>query len=122
VFVGSLVLLAWDLALDPAMSYATRYWIWGESGPYYGMPWLNLFGWYVTGVVLMLVFAWQRAERWTARIERRWWLGFYGANLLMPLGMCVAAGLWTAVVATLVVLAVLAVVLVPRLRQAHGAA
>ena len=52
-----LLLLAWDLALDPAMSYATRYWIWGDEGPYYGMPWLNLFGWYVTGVVLMAVLS-----------------------------------------------------------------
>jgi uncharacterized membrane protein len=106
IAVGSLILLAWDLALDPAMSYATRYWFWGDSGPYYGMPWLNLFGWYVTGVVLMGVFVWQRAERWTDRITPRWWAAFYGANLILPLGMCVAAGLWLAVVATVVVLGI----------------
>src|SRR4051794_13645020 len=47
VAVGSVVLLSWDLALDPAMSFATKYWVWGEPGAYYGMPWLNLFGWYV---------------------------------------------------------------------------
>jgi uncharacterized membrane protein len=105
IAVASLILLAWDLALDPAMSYATRYWLWGESGPYYGMPWLNLFGWYVTGIVLMGVLSWLRAEEWTSRIPPRWWAGFYGANLLMPLGMCVAAGLWLAVGATMFVLA-----------------
>jgi uncharacterized membrane protein len=104
IAVASLILLAWDLALDPAMSYATRYWLWGESGPYYGMPWLNLFGWYVTGLVLMGVLSWLRAEEWTSRIPPRWWAGFYGANLLMPLGMCVAAGLWLAVGATTFVL------------------
>jgi uncharacterized membrane protein len=48
--LASFVLLSWDLSLDPAMSYATRYWIWGSTGAYYGMPWLNLFGWYVTGI------------------------------------------------------------------------
>jgi uncharacterized membrane protein len=111
VGLGSLVLLAWDLALDPAMSYATRYWVWGESGPYYGMPWLNLFGWYVTGVVLMAALVAMRGERWTARIGPRWWLAFYGANLLLPLGMCVAAGLWGAVAATVAVLLVLGAVL-----------
>jgi uncharacterized membrane protein len=107
ILAGSLVLLAWDLALDPAMSFATRYWTWGESGPYYGMPWLNLFGWYVTGVALMAVLAWRRAGEWTARIGDGWWAGFYGANLLLPVGMCVAAGLWGAVAATAVVLVAL---------------
>ena len=53
IAVGSLVLLAWDLALDPAMSWITKYWVWGKEGPYYGMPLLNLFGWYVTGIALM---------------------------------------------------------------------
>jgi uncharacterized membrane protein len=107
VAVGSFILLAWDLALDPAMSYATRYWIWGESGPYYGMPWLNLFGWYVTGVALMAVLAWRRAEEWTSRIGDGWWAAFYGANLLLPLGMSAAAGLWGAVAGTTIVLALL---------------
>jgi uncharacterized membrane protein len=111
VAIASLVLLAWDLALDPAMSYATRYWLWGEAGPWYGMPWLNLFGWYVTGLVLMAVLAAWRAEAWTARIPPRWWLAFYGANLLLPLGMCAAAGLWGAVAATVLVMAVMGTVL-----------
>jgi uncharacterized membrane protein len=105
--VGSLVLLAWDLALDPAMSWATKYWIWGEVGPYYGMPLLNLFGWYVTGIALMGVLAWLSAEVWTRRIGDGWWAAFYGANLALPLGMCAAAGLWGAVFGTLAVLLVL---------------
>jgi uncharacterized membrane protein len=111
VAAGSLLLLAWDLALDPAMSYATRYWVWGDSGPYYGMPWLNLAGWYLTGVALMGIFAWGRAHLWTDRITPQWWAGFYGANLLLPLGMCVAAGLWLAVAVTLLVLGATALVL-----------
>ena len=53
IAVASLVLAAWDLVLDPAMSQVTPYWIWGTSGPYYGMPLLNLFGWYITGLALM---------------------------------------------------------------------
>jgi uncharacterized membrane protein len=113
--VGSLVLLAWDVALDPAMSYATRYWVWGEVGPYYGMPWLNLFGWYVTGVALMGVLVWLGSEAWTRRVSDGWWAGFYGANLALPLGMCAAAGLWGAVLATLAVLGGL--VAVDRLRS-----
>jgi putative membrane protein len=102
--LASLVLLAWDLGLDPAMSHATRYWVWGEEGPYYGMPLLNLFGWYATGVALMAALAALRAEEWIRRLPLRWLAAFYGANLLLPLGMSAAAGLWGAVALTLGVL------------------
>jgi uncharacterized membrane protein len=108
IFAGSLVLLAWDLALDPAMSYATRYWTWGTTGPYYGMPWLNLFGWYATGVALMAALAKLRADAWIARLGAGWLAAYYGANLLVPMGMNAAAGLWSAVLATVGVLALLA--------------
>jgi uncharacterized membrane protein len=107
IAVGSVILLAWDLALDPAMSYATRYWVWGDAGPYYGMPWLNLFGWYATGVVLMGGLALLKVEAWTARVGQRWWAAFYLANLVLPLGICAAAGLWPAVFATTAVLSLL---------------
>jgi hypothetical protein len=75
------------------------------------MPWLNLVGWYVTGVVLMAVFAALRVETWTSRIGARWWAGYYSANLLLPLGMCAAAGMWGAVLATLGVMSLLGVLL-----------
>lgn len=104
VFLASLVLLGWDLALDPAMSRATAYWVWAEPGTYFGMPWLNLFGWYVTGLALMAALAWLRADRWIEGLPIRWLAGFYGANLLLPVGMSAAAGLWGAVAATVLVL------------------
>ncbi len=104
VALGSLVLLTWDLALDPAMSFATPYWVWEGTGPYYGMPWLNLFGWYVTGLLLMGALVALRADRWIRLLPNRWLTGFYAANLFLALGMCAAAGLWGAVGATLAVL------------------
>jgi len=100
VVAGSLVLLSWDLALDPAMSLVTKYWVWGVNGPYYGMPVLNLVGWYVTGLALMIALGALRADRWIARLPLRWLVGFYGANLLLPIGMNAAAGLSGAVAAT----------------------
>ena len=110
VALGSFILLSWDFALDPAMSFATKYWVWGEAGPYYGMPILNLVGWFVTGVVLMAALAAMRVDRWVEHLPAAWLLGFYGANLLLPIGMSVAAGLWGAVVATGVALALAALV------------
>ena len=105
VLAGSLLLLSWDLVLDPAMSLVTSFWVWGTAGPYYGMPLLNLAGWYVTGLVLMLALAWLRTDGWVSRLSLPWQLGFYGANLLLPLGMSVVAGLWGAAVTTAIALA-----------------
>jgi len=104
VLVGSLLLLSWDLSLDPAMSLVTSFWVWGTRGPYYGMPLLNLAGWYVTGLLLMVALAWQRTDAWIDRLPVSWLVAFYGANLLLPLGMSIVAGLWGAVAATVIAL------------------
>lgn len=100
VAVASLVLLSWDLVLDPAMSLVTQYWIWGTAGPYYGMPFINLVGWFATGVALMIALTLVRADAWVAKLPTRWLVAFYGANLLLPVAMSVVAGLWGAVAAT----------------------
>jgi uncharacterized membrane protein len=105
VIVGSLLLLSWDLALDPAMSLVTKYWVWGTEGPYYGMPLLNLVGWYVTGLALMAALALLRADAWVADLPLGWLVAFYGANLLLPLGMSLTAGLWGVMAATTAALA-----------------
>jgi uncharacterized membrane protein len=109
VALASFILLAWDLALDPAMSSATKYWEWGDTGPYYGMPLLNLFGWYLTGIVLMGALAALKSDAWISRLPVSWLAGFYGANLLLAVGMCAAAGLWIAVMFTVAALAVVLV-------------
>ena len=106
IALGSFILLSWDLALDPAMSFVTKYWVWSGEGQYYGMPLLNLLGWFVTGVVIMIAFDALRAARWTRGLPTRWLVAFYGANLLLPVGMNVGVGLWGAVVATGVALGV----------------
>ena len=105
VLLGSLILLSWDLALDPAMSRFTSYWVWGSSGPYYGMPWLNLAGWYVTGVVLMLALVVVRSDAWIGRLSDRWLGWFYALNLALPLGLVLATGGWGALAATITSLA-----------------
>lgn len=97
---ASLILVAWDLSLDPAMSGATSYWVWGAEGPYYGMPLLNLFGWFVTGLALMAILELMRSYRWVDGLSRRWMLWYYGANLFLPLGMNAAAGMWLAILVT----------------------
>ena len=104
IVIGSLILLAWDLSLDPAMSAATAFWVWGEQGAYYGMPWLNLFGWFVTGLAIMVAFAALGVDRWTSRLSPRWLVAYYGANLALPVGLAAIAGMWIALAATVVAL------------------
>lgn len=118
VVLASALLVAWDLALDPAMSYATKYWVWGDAGPYYGMPLLNLFGWYVTGLALMAVLALLKSDRWSNAVPKSWAAWFWGLNLALPLGMCAATGLWGALALTLAVVAVLGEWI--RRRARHG--
>lgn len=104
LLLATYLLVAWDLSLDPAMSYLTSYWTWGETGPYYGMPLINLAGWALTGLVIMGVLEAMRAFRWTEAFSVQWMAVFYGAVLLMPLGMVAVAGLWGAVAATVAAL------------------
>ncbi len=101
VGLGALWLVAWDLALDPAMSFLTPYWQWAETGPYYGMPWLNLVGWYATGLALMTALELFAESAGWDRLGSRWMAGYYLAVVLMPLSMIAAAGLWVAVATTL---------------------
>jgi uncharacterized membrane protein len=94
ILAASLLLVAWDLVLDPAMSKVTSYWIWIRPGDYYGMPWTNLFGWIVTGVLLFTVLLrWARDVRGSSAFA----LMVFVVNIALPLGFCVLHGYWLAV-------------------------
>lgn len=100
IALGAFLLVVWDLALDPAMSFLTPYWVWEDSGPYYGMPWVNLLGWFVTGVALMSILEWITPRAGLDLLPPRWMAAYYLAVLLMPLGMLLAAGHVLAVLVT----------------------
>jgi uncharacterized membrane protein len=101
ILLGAVILTLWDLALDPAMSYATPYWRWEVEGAYYGMPMVNLAGWLFTSVLIMGALVLLRSREWVEHLPTRWLGIFYGANVVLPLGMAAAAGLVWAVVITL---------------------
>ena len=106
ILLATFLLVLWDLALDPAMSFLTPYWIWENPGSFYGMPWVNLAGWAFTGVILMVALELlQRRTDWAGALPVRWAVAYYVAVLLMPLGMVTAAGLWWSTAATLGALA-----------------
>jgi len=59
ILLGTWLLTAWDLVLDPSMAAPqlqyVHFWIWHESGPYFGMPLRNLVGWLATGLAFIAV-------------------------------------------------------------------
>ena len=98
IILSTALLIAWDLLLDPAMSKVTSYWIWGQTGSYYGMPWINLFGWGVIGLVLFVILS-KLAP--APHGELRFAIWVYGINFALPLGFCVLNRYWAAVLAGL---------------------
>lgn len=96
VLLGTALLVAWDLLLDPAMSKVTSYWVWGEAGSYYDMPWSNLIGWGVTGLVLFIIL-----NKLTPDPQGRWPFSMtvYLVNFALPFGFCLLNRYWFAAAA-----------------------
>ena len=77
VVTGAVLLTAWDLVLDPAMSQAPfPFWSFQEVGEFFGMPYRNLVGWVGTGMVFMGV---------AALLGRKEPLGLSRSQLTVPL-------------------------------------
>ena len=98
--VGGAILTAWDVSMDPAMSAATSHWIWHQPGFFYGMPLINWFGWYITGVIVsraMLAIA--APSEFTSRVSPSWLpIALYAVNGVMPVAMTARAGMWWAAI------------------------
>lgn len=100
ILLGAVLLTAWDLALDPAMSHPAQralFWRWEETGPYLGMPIRNFAGWLVTGASFMAVahLAWARDEPFSVRLP----LAVYMLNVAFAAALCAQADLWLPVAA-----------------------
>ncbi len=123
-FVGGIILVAWDVSMDPAM-VKTMHWIWGDGDlftqrglpepivafftkdVFYGMPLSNWFGWYLTGILisrLVLVFA--PPTLFATRISNTALpIVLYAVNGIMPVALCVRDNMmWAAVLGTMAML------------------
>lgn len=96
--LGTWFLTVWDLVLDPAMAHESlsiQFWLWDESGPYFGMPIKNFIGWSLTGLVFMAVSRVLWGEGVHLRAERlRLPLAVYIANLGFAMVLSGGVGLW----------------------------
>lgn len=104
----ALFMVLWDVALDPAMSYAFPFWKYDVGGVFFGMPLVNWAGWALTSAVIALAFEFALGGLRSApdAFVGRWAPIFYSVNTLFSLLICVAYGHPYAAVAGLVGLGV----------------
>jgi putative membrane protein len=55
--VASVMMVMWDLCLDPVKSTLEGAWIWEDGGAYCGVPIANFLGWYLTAYLIFQAFA-----------------------------------------------------------------
>ena len=115
VSLGVWLLVVWDLVLDPAMAHPLmpmKFWVWHDTGRYFGMPLSNFAGWALTAAAFMSLARWLwGSEVDASRIPAAFLLAVYGVNLLFAVVLTASVGLWgpTALALSAVLLPALAV-------------
>lgn len=54
ILVSALALTVWDLFLDPQM-VNWGFWEWAHPSGYFGIPWINYFGWFLVAAIVTAV-------------------------------------------------------------------
>ena len=100
IVIGAWLLTVWDLVLDPAMAHeslAVKFWVWDETGPYFGMPTQNFIGWTLTAVIFMTVarLLWMGDPPIDGRRLAVWFpLVVYAANIVFASVLSASVDLW----------------------------
>jgi putative membrane protein len=106
IVLGTWLLTAWDLVLDPSMAAPQmqyiHFWIWHESGPYFGMPLRNLAGWFGTGLLFVTVgrLLWRERVAPVAPVMLPFVV--YAVNVAWSMVLSVSAGMWPTALAAIV--------------------
>lgn len=108
----ALLMVAWDVALDPAMNEAFPFWTYSApddaglltAGLFFGMPLVNWGGWLLTSAVIAAAYEFGLGGlgRAPSPFVRTWAPPLYALNLLFPIAVCFLYGLpWAGVVGLL---------------------
>ena len=106
IVLATWLLVAWDLVLDPSMAAPNlqyiHFWIWHETGPYFGMPLRNLVGWFGTGIIFIGVgrLAWNEADPPVFPVTIPY--AVYAINIVWSMILSIAAGMWPTAIAAIV--------------------
>lgn len=55
--IAAFIMVMWDLGMDPARATVFNAWIWHDGGSYFGVPFINFMGWYLTVYLIFQFFA-----------------------------------------------------------------
>lgn len=105
IALGSILLTFWDFVLDPAMSQTNvPFWVWEQPGAFFGMPYQNFIGWFVTGTIFMSVahLFWGNQPLGLTRRHLTFPFAIYFSNILFGVVLSLAAGIWIPVVLGLI--------------------
>lgn len=75
VFAAALWTTAFDLVIDPLAANHFGYWTWAHVGIYYGIPFTNFVGWFITGLLACGIVG--------PRPQTNFWAGFVGTAILL---------------------------------------
>ena len=69
-FVSAFLMTANDLCFDPVASTILGNWIWKDGGAYFGVPYTNFLGWFLTVYLIFLIFAFYLSRSKSQQPER----------------------------------------------------
>lgn len=78
--VGAVLMVSWDLSLDPSASTVGKSWIWIDGGGFFGVPFQNFVGWYLTVLLFLASFSWYQSTRPIHESQNR---GFWAQAIIM---------------------------------------
>lgn len=61
--LAALIMVMWDVSMDPYMATVLGNWVWHSGGPFYGVPLVNFFGWYLCVYTFYQLFAFYLLHR-----------------------------------------------------------
>lgn len=71
--VGTVLMVSWDLTFDPIASTIGKYWIWINGGSFFGVPFVNYLGWFLTVLLFLAPFSWYQSTRSVQERDRNFW-------------------------------------------------
>jgi putative membrane protein len=88
--LAALIMMAWDLSMDPIWATLDKAWMWRDGGVYFGVPISNFLGWYLTAYLFYQAFALYLRANPTQ--TRRMQLSFWRAPVVVY-GICALGNL-----------------------------
>jgi putative membrane protein len=126
IVLGTWLLAAWDLVLDPSMAAPqmqyVHFWIWHESGAYFGMPLRNLAGWLGTGLLFIAAGRLLWNERVAPNAPAALPFVVFAVNVVWSMVLSVSAGMWPTALAAIAFALVPAALALARRRNAAALA